>query len=91
MWISKPLRFFAEQACSFAGFGPLSSSSIVLLIGSLCGRWSSLIPDNSFFQAPAGPLNCEALFKDCMVTNCMYEVLILGVLFPCKNTLEILK
>jgi hypothetical protein len=40
-------------------------------------------------QVPAGQLNCWALFKDCVGVSCMYKLFKLGVLFPCKHSLQI--
>ena len=44
---------------------------------------------NLLVQVPAGQLNCWALFKDCVGVNCTYELFKLGVLFPCKSSLQI--
>jgi hypothetical protein len=77
--------------CSFTSFSQTSSFSIVCLIPivSLCGGWFRLTSIYSLVKAPAGVLNCWALFKNCVGVSHMYELFKLGVLFPCKRLLRI--
>ena len=56
---------------------------------SFCGKWFRLISIYSLVQVPAGLLNCQALFKDCVGVSHMYELFKLGVLFPYKSLLWI--
>jgi len=63
--------------------------SMLIPTVSLCRGWYRLISILSLVQAPAGPLNCWALIKDCVGASHMYELSKLDVLFLSKSLLRI--